>query len=198
MSAAEVFDPWADLDAHLTDGLPDYADDTEPPTLATVDQIERALRRLRVAQDRLREVEEVAKVNVEAVQAWLHDRSCVLLREIDWHTQAVERWHRAHVSAGGAKTYSLPSGTLKLTKGRERIEALVKEPAESVPAEFVRVRKEWDKVAVAKATSAGPVAEDFDPPDGYAAHFAVTADGEVLGDVVVLVPLSDTFKVSLP
>lgn len=195
MSAVEAFDPWADLDAHMTDGLPDYSEDTEPPTLATTDQIERALRRLRVAQDRLHEVEEVAKANVEAVQAWLHDRSSVLLREIEWHTQAVENWHRAHVRSGGAKTFSLPSGTLKLTKGRERIEALAKEPGEQVPAEFVRTARSWDKVAIAKATSAGPVAEDVDAPDGYVAHFAVTADGEVLGDVVVLVPVVDTFKV---
>lgn len=192
-----MFDPWADLDAHMTDGLPEYDDQEPPPTLATVDEIERALRRLRVAQDRLREAEEVAKVNVEAIQSWLHDVSTTLLREIEWHTQAVEGWHRAHVREGGQKTYSLPSGVLKLTKGKERIEALSREPGDSVPAEFVRTKREWAKREIAAATSAGPVAEDIPAPEGYTAHFAVTADGEVLGDVVVLVPERDTFKVSV-
>lgn len=194
MSAAETFDPWADLDRTLTDGLPDYHEDTEPPTLATVDEIERALRRLRVAQDRLREVEEVAKVNVQAIQTWLHDRSTVLLREIDWHTQAVERWHRAHVQSGGTKTVSLPSGTLQLRAGRTKVEALG-EPADDAPESLVRTKREWSKVDVAKATRPGPIAEDVNAPEGTVAHFAVTSDGEVLGDVVLLVPVADSFSV---
>lgn len=196
MSAAETFDPWADLDQHMTDGLPDYVEDAEPPTLATVDEIERTLRRLRVAHDRLHEAEEVAKANVEAVQSWLHDRSSVLLREIDWHTQAVERWHRAHVREGGTKTVSLPSGVLKLSKARTTVEALGV-PADDAPEALVRVRREWSKVDVARATTPGPVAEDIDQPEGKVAHYAVTADGEVLGDVVLLVPVADTFKVTV-
>lgn len=196
MSAAEMFDPWADLDAHMTDGLADYSEDTEPPTLATVDEIERTLRRLRVVTDRLAEVEEVAKANVQAVQEWLHDRSSVLLREIAWHEQAVERWHREHVRQGGAKTFPLPSGVLKLAKGRTTVEALG-EPGYSVPPSLVRERREWSKADVAKATTPGPVADDVDAPEGKVAHYAVTADGEVLGNVVLLVPVVDTFSVKV-
>lgn len=196
MSAAEAFDPWTDLDAHMADGLPDYAEDAEPPTLATIDEIERALRRLRVAQDRLSEVEQVAKSNVEAVQAWLHDRSSVLLREIDWHSQAVERWHREHARLGGTKTVSLPSGTLKLTKGRTKVEALG-EPADNAPAALVRTKREFDKRSVATSTSPGPIAEGVTAPGGSVAHWAVTPDGERVENVVLLVPVADTFTVSV-
>ena len=118
-------------------------------------------------------------------------------REIDWHTVAVERFMRAHVREGGTKTVSLPSGVLSLRQGSQKIEPLTKAPSDNVPADYVRVKSEWDRHAIAKATAPGPVAEGVEAPAGYVAHWAVDANGERVPDVVRLVPVEPSFSLKV-
>jgi phage host-nuclease inhibitor protein Gam len=188
-------DTYADLDAYVVADLPDFDDQQEPPTAIDLPDIERRLRRIRVLTDTLGELEQVAKDDKARIDAWLEERSAIVRREVEWWTTSVERWHRAHVREGGAKTVSLPSGSLSLRQGQQRVEPLTKEPSELVPDDLVRVKREWDKQAVKAATAPGPVAEGVQAPEGYVAHWAVDANGERVPDVVRLVPIADTFSV---
>lgn len=184
----------ADLDAYIADDLPAYDEHGEPPTLATIDEADRALRRIARVEHELARVEALAKARVEQIQTWLHERSDILLRERDWWARSAEGWMRAHNETTGTKTAKLPAGTLSLRAARPRVEAL-DDPAEDVAETLVRVRRSWDKKAVSDSCQPGPVLDDLaDVPDGYVAHAAVTEAGERIDGVVLLVPERDSFS----
>lgn len=189
---------YEDLDAYVTADLPDFDDEQEPPTAIDLPDIERRLRRIRALTDRLRGLEQVAKDDKARIDAWLEERGGIVRREIEWWSTSVERWHRAHVREGGAKSVSLPSGQLSLRQGVQKVEPLTKAPSDLVPDEMVRVKREWDRNAIKSATAPGPIAEGVEAPAGFVAHWAVTPDGERIPDVVRLVPVEDTFSVKVP
>lgn len=191
MTDIETID--AELDAWMIGDLADdYQPDTEPRTLATIDEADRALRRVARLETDIGRHERLFDSRIAQMQERKAEILGVLERERQWWMTAAERWARAHAAETGSKTIKLPSGQIAFRQGRQRIEQLTKEPAETVADEFVRVTRTWAKDAITKATMPGPVAEDVDAPEGYVAHYAVTADGEILGDVVRLVPVQDT------
>lgn len=186
----------ADLSEHLAGDFAELDPDHDPaPVLDNVEHADWALRKLSAVHTQMRQVEALAADEVRRIEAWKAGRLETLEKQAAYWTQTLEAWHRAVVERGGAKTQTLPCGTLRLRAGRAKVEALG-DPSDSVPERLVRVSRKWDRTAVAKATTPGPVADDFDAPDGFVAHFAVTTDGEVLGDVVLLVPVADSFSVS--
>lgn len=191
MTDVETID--AELDVWMIGDLADdYEPDSEPRTLATIDEADRALRRVARLETDIGRHERLFDSRIGQMQERKAEVLGVLERERQWWLTAAERWARAHASETGSKTIRLPSGTVQFRQGRQRIEPLTKEPSETVAPEFVRVSRSWAKDAIAKATMPGPVAEDIAAPEGYVAHYAVTADGEVLGDVVRLVPVQDS------
>ena len=194
MTDVETID--AELDAYIVADLADeYDPETEPRTLADIDEADRGLWRMRRIEVEMQRTERLFDTRIAQMQERRDEVLGVMRREHDWWSRRVEMWARAHADETGKKSFKLPSGTISLRQGRQRIEAMTKEPAESVAPEFVRVSRSWDKQAIAKVTMPGPIAEDVDAPEGYVAHFCVTADGEVLGDVVTLVPVAPTVSI---
>ena len=184
----------AELDAYIIDDL-EYEPESEARTLATIDEADRALRRVSRIDIEAGRIERLFDARIQQMQDRRAEVLAVYENERRWWTRRVELWARAHKNETGSKTIKLPSGTLSFRAGSQSIQPLSKEPGESVPAEFVRVKREWDRTAVKAATMPGPVAEDYDAPEGYEARLAVTADGEVLGDVVRLVPVQDSITI---
>lgn len=186
----------AELDAYIVAELAEeYDPETEPRTLADIDQADRSLVRMRRIEVEMARTERLFDVRIAQMQERRDEVLGVLRREHEWWSRRVEMWARAHAAETKAKKISLPSGTIQLRQGRQRIEAITKEPGQDVPAEFVRTTRAWDKTAITKATAPGPEAEDYPAPEGYVARYAITAEGEIIGDVVRLVPVQDSITI---
>jgi hypothetical protein len=188
MSAAES------LDDAILDDLADVDLDNEPPTLATIDEADRTVWHIARLERQATQNEELAKLRKAQVDAWLEDVNGVLERERAWRERQVEGWMRAHHETTGTKSVRLPSGTLALRKPRPRVEVLA-EPSEDAPAELVRVKRDWDKVAIGKGHNPGPEVDGCDPPEGFVARTAVNADGVPMEDFVLLVPVQASFSI---
>lgn len=191
MSDVEQIDD--DLSAFVVGDLADeYDPEAEPRTLATIDEADRILWHLRRLETDMARHERIFDARIGQLQSRKAELLGVMQRQHEWWSRRVEMWARAHAAETGTKTIRLPSGEIVLRQGRPRIEPVSKEPGTDVAPEFVRVSRSWDKQAIAKVTMPGPVAEDVDAPEGYEARRCVTADGEVLADVVCLVPVAPT------
>lgn len=175
-----------DLDAYVE---PEFDCDVEPPTLTTIGEADRHLRAISRLERRLASYEQVARDDMQRVKDWLHERSDVLLRQIEWHASSVEQWMRAHHDETGTKTEKLPHGELRVRPGKVRVE-----PFGDPDPRFSRTRVDWDKRAVSDACEPGPELEEFDTPHGFVAHVPVTGDGEVVPGAVLLVPTSPSFS----
>ena len=195
MTDIETID--AELDAYIVAELADeYDPEVEPRTLADIDEADRCLWRMRRIEVEMQRTERLYQSRIAQMQERMDEVLGVMRREHEWWSRRVEMWARAHAHETKGKTVKLPSGTIQFRAGRQRIETLTKEPADTVAPDFVRERREWDKTAITKATMPGPVAQDVDAPEGYVAHYAVTAaDGEILCDVVRLVPVQDSITI---
>lgn len=181
----------ADLDAFI---VSDIDLEAEPPTLAGIGDADRALRQIARLDRDLARYEALAKHRVEQIQAWLHDRSDIILRRREWWERSAEGWMRAHHAETGIKTEKLPSGTLQIRAAKPRVEALTREPGDDIDANLVRVQRQWDKRQIADACTPGPELDDIEAPDGYTAHAAITPDGAALEGVALLVPVKDSFS----
>lgn len=186
----------AELDAYIVGDLADeYDPDVEPRTLADIADADRALWHLRRIEVDMARHERLFDHRIRQLEQRREDVLGVMRRQHEWWSRRVELWARAHASEVGSKTIKLPAGTVSFRTGQHRIETVTKEPADTAPAEFVRTKREWDKQAIKAATGPGPIADDYPAPEGFVAHYAVTADGEVIGDVVRLVPVQDAVTI---
>lgn len=181
----------AELDCYLgVDITIDF--DAEPSALLDIEQADYALRRIARIDHEMKRNEAIARHQVEKIQAWLHGRSDILLSQREWWVRSAEGWMRSHNAETGVKTEKLPSGTLSLRKAQPKVEVDA-DPVDA-PEQFVKVVTKWDRNAIKQACSAGPEVEVSDIPEGYKARAAVTADGEQLPGVVLLVPTRDSFS----
>lgn len=193
MSDVEQID--SELSAFIIGDLADeYEPDAEPRTLATIDEADRALWHLRQIETDMVRHERLFDARIKQMQERRAEVLGVMQRQHEWWSRRVEMWARAHAAETNAKTIKLPSGTVSFRTPTPSVLAL-SAPKDDAPAEFVRVKREWDKQAIKAATLPGPDADDVDAGVGMLAKFAITPDGEVLGDVVYTIPAQPTITI---
>lgn len=95
-------------------------------------------------------VREIATGEINLVEMWLARQERKIQRRIDWN----EKMLRAYLEGTGRKSVELPYGTLRIRKGRERVDVVLEETfidwAEKAGMDdtLVRVRKSPDKKAI--------------------------------------------------
>lgn len=193
MSDVEQID--AELSAFIVGDLADeYDPDTEARTLETIDEADRALWHLRQIETDMVRHERIFDARIKQMQERRAEVLGVMQRQHEWWSRRVEMWARAHAAETKSKTIKLPSGTVSFRQPSPSILPLA-QPSDATPTEFVRVKRDWDKQAIKAATMPGPDADDVDAGDGMLAKFAITADGEIVGDLVYTIPSQPTITI---
>jgi phage host-nuclease inhibitor protein Gam len=177
-------------DDYLGEGDDDY--EAEPATASTIDEADRHLWRIGVLRREALEIEALFDNRMATLVERKAEALAPYESRIAWHERCAEGWMRAHHAETGTKSKRLPAGTLSLRKAPDKVDAMA--PPSEEADRFVRVKREWDRAAVKEATNPGPVAEDYDAPDGYVAHLAVDHDGLVVDGVVWLLATAPAFK----
>lgn len=178
----------SDLDAYITGDI-EFDPDSEPIDLGDIDAADRALRRVSRLEHDMTRLELLAAGRKRQIDEWLAETLAPMEREREWFERSVESWARAHLAGQKSQTVKLPSGVVKLTKARTRIDG--PDPDESAPTHLVRVTRKWDKAAAAKATVPGP--EPIDQTSDYWVHAAIDAQtGEVVPGLTHLIPKAET------
>ena len=182
MTDLAPFEP-SDLDA--------LADDISEGTLDDA-AAERAMRALCAIDRELARWQQLHDTERQRLDAWLEEVSNPLLGRREFFERCLEGFTRANHERTGAKSVKLPSGTAALRKTPDRVEVVGDaEP----PERFARVSVSWDKNRTKEDTNPGPVAEDYEAPEGYVAHVAVDHTGAVVDGVVWLLRTDPVFTV---
>ena len=179
-----------DPDEWLAGDPDDY--EAEPATASTIDEADRHLWRIGVLRREAAELEALFDDRMATLAERKAEALAPYERRIAWHERCAEGWMRAHHAETGTKSKRLPAGTMQLRKAPDRVDALA--PPSDDADRFVRVKREWDRNAVKESTNPGPVAEDYEAPEGYVAHQAVDHDGVVIDGVVWLLATAPVFR----
>jgi hypothetical protein len=178
------------------------SEDVDPADLVAANRMLRLLARF---DGERAQVNRVADADVAVAERWRDGELAKLDRKVDYLRRQLENWMRGHALVSGARTEKLPWGELRLRPAKTRIDVDAKEFAErvtvpqvstydGVAVEWVRVKVEPDKQAMAAALTAkqsedGVLLDAVDVGDDWLAVPAVDAYGEVYGGWVrVLVP----------
>lgn len=193
MTPDETRDDLADWLADTDGAAPDLDRDPDPPHDAT--EAERYLRKLAHLAAEAREVEEVVKAERQRLDEWRSDRMTAMERADTWLRTALEGWFRDRQRAGGTKSLSLPSGTLRLRKASKRPVDFDPgdEDGQTVLASIYRQNP--DLVRVSLSLNKQEVAKRCKPgPDGQA---IIPETGETLPGVRFLPAPGDRFYVEV-
>lgn len=81
------------------------------------------MRRLRRAQRRIKTAQDVARAEIEAINAWLERETFQMERDVRFFEGKLREWHEELLVAGErGKTIRLPAGETKITTGRTHVE----------------------------------------------------------------------------
>uniref|UniRef100_A0A6M3Y2R8 Putative host-nuclease inhibitor protein n=1 Tax=viral metagenome TaxID=1070528 RepID=A0A6M3Y2R8_9ZZZZ len=152
-----------DGEGNFEQGLLEYeSPDLIPaPEVANDEAAEKQLRALRYWLGELDRAEQHAKNERDRIELWLEGRRNIYQPRIAWH----ERGLKAYLWNVGKKSLKLIAGTIKRTKGRERIDVLDQDTfikwAAQNGAGLLRTKVEPDKKAIA-----GHIQETGEIPPG--------------------------------
>lgn len=202
----------ADLDAFIEGDAVDHAFlshqqssiDPDDPTPAEIDgllQADNFLRRLRRLERDADDVRTIAAAEYERIKAWEDDRIAGIERYAEWLERTLTAFGIAYGKLNNVRTIKLPCGTIRLRKGRDKMEAqhldVFAEWARETHPEWLKVTTEARVADVKSGTTIGPVIEGVTPPEGAKLCSAIDdVSGEVVPGVVYLVPVGDTVSVT--
>ena len=94
-----------------------------PLHLGSDSDADKRLRSLRYWQRKLDDVNAFAAEESYRIDAWQERQAQIIQKRIDWNKDALQ----FYMQGTGEKTVDLPNGTLKMRKGRERVEVVLEE-----------------------------------------------------------------------
>lgn len=187
-------DMWDDLDQFLGEDMGAAQGEDQAWVIGGQEEADRALRRLaRLAREE-RDIRQVAQAERDRITAWERDRMAGVANRRQWISDGLEGFMRAVNARSGAKSLSLPWGTLRLRKTQPRVDVLDALALAAAAPELVEMRPAPDKAAIKRRFTPGPALMDHPVDPGFTAHAAVNPDGEQVPGVVLLVPDQESFS----
>lgn len=189
----------SELDADLADylltgdGWP--GDDDEEWQPSDEGQVDHLLRVLALREAEIARLRTYYQARVLELDAWLDDRTAGMVRSVESLRRALEGWSRQMHPGESGHVWTLPSGVLRLTGGRESL--VVEEEAVAVAWLVDNLREAVvmtvSRTALKAVVKAGPERVSTDGKHHYA---AVTPDGEVVPGVRIEKPANPSFGAS--
>jgi len=139
---------WLMSEEELDEYIGAVDDGEELPPLAAEEQAQSYVRAYAYHQRELDAIQARAAREIAAVKAWASDEEAKIERRTSWLYQMLQSF----MWSVSAKSIKFPAGTLKRTKGRERVTVADESAfiASYRDTEMVRVKEEVAKSAIAK------------------------------------------------
>lgn len=140
-------------DAWSTD-VEQVPEDVEPPPVdlmaegLSLADVDKRLRALRYWNQQLFYVDDLVEQEMHRIGIWQQRQTERIRKRMRWNEEAL----RLYMEAQGLKTLDLPSGTLRMRAGRDRVDVVLPETfidwaEKSGHEDLVRVKKDVDKTA---------------------------------------------------